>query len=109
MIIFSWNCWGLGSLSAAPNLRNLARGHKPDILFLSKTLATTRSMENINVMLGYDSCLAVDVEGRSGGLEVFWKNVSNYRVLNYSRNFISLIVEDREAGDWRSTCYYGFS
>jgi len=59
-------------------------------------------------MLGYDSCLAVDVEGRSGGLAVFWKNVSNCRVLNYFRNFINLIVEDREVGDWRLTCYYGF-
>jgi len=66
-------------------------------------------MENICVMLGYDSCLAVDVEGRSGGLVVFWKDVSNCRVLNYSRNFINMVMEDREADDWRLTCYYGFS
>ena len=48
------------------------------------------------------------MEGRSGGLAVFWKDGSNCRVLNYSRNFINMIVEDREAGDWRLTCYYGF-
>jgi len=114
MIILSWYCRGLGSPSAVPNIRNLARGHKPDILFLSETLANTRSMENIHVMLGYDSYLALDVErqeqwkGRSSGLTMFWKDVSNCRVLNYSQNFINLIVEDREAGDWRLTCYYDF-
>ena len=84
MIILSWNFQGLGSPSAVPNLRNLAWGQKPCILFLFETLATTRSMENIHVMLGYDSRLVVDVKGRSGGLVVFWKNVSNCRVLNYS-------------------------
>jgi len=71
-------------------------------------LVNTSSMENISFMLGYDLCLAVDVEGRSGGLIVFWKDVSNCHVLNYSRNFINLIVEDREAGDWKLTCNYGF-
>jgi hypothetical protein len=59
-------------------------------------------------MLGFDSCLAIDVEGRSGGLAVFWKDNSKCRVLNYTHNFINLIVEDEQWGDWRLTCYYGY-
>ncbi|MCH83589.1 DUF4283 domain protein, partial [Trifolium medium] len=74
MIILSWNCRGLGGPSAIPNLKKLAQGHKPDILFLSETLSHARQLESIRVMLGFDSCLAIDVEGRSGGLAVFWKD-----------------------------------
>jgi hypothetical protein len=52
--------------------------------------------------------LSVDVEGRSGGLSVLWKDTIKCRVMNYSRNFINLVVEEKEEGEWRLTCYYGF-
>jgi hypothetical protein len=108
MIILSWNCRGLSVPSAIPNLRNIAQGHKPDILFLSETLSKAQKMENIRVMLKYDYCLSIDVEGRSGGLAIMWKDSVRCRVMNYSRNFINIIVEDEEKGDWRLTCYYGY-
>ncbi|GAU26741.1 hypothetical protein TSUD_317390 [Trifolium subterraneum] len=126
MIILSWNCRGLGSSSAIPNLKKLVRGHKPDVLFLSETLSHNRHIESIRVLLGFDSCLAIDVEGRSGGLAVFWKDStidvegrsgglavfwkdsSKCRVLNYTRNFINMLVEDEQWGEWRLTCYYGY-
>ncbi|GAU29062.1 hypothetical protein TSUD_278180, partial [Trifolium subterraneum] len=108
MIILSWNCRGLGGPSAIPNLKKLARGYKPDILFLSETLSHNRHIESIHVLLGFDSCLAIDVEGRSGGLAVFWKDSSKCRVLNYTRNFINMLVEDEQWGEWRLTCYYGY-
>ncbi|CAJ2669980.1 unnamed protein product [Trifolium pratense] len=92
----------------AGNLRKLAREHKPDILFLSETLSHARHLEPIRVTLGYDSCLAIDVEGQSGGLAVFWKDNSKCSVLNYSRNFINMLVEDEQKGEWRLTCYYGY-
>ncbi|GAU16656.1 hypothetical protein TSUD_326060 [Trifolium subterraneum] len=83
VIILSWNCRGLGGPSAIPNLKKLAWGHKPDILFLSETLSHNRHIESIRVMLGFDSCLSIDAEGRSG-------------------------VEDEQWGEWRLTCYYGY-
>jgi hypothetical protein len=52
--------------------------------------------------------LSVDVEGRSGGLSVLWRDTIKCRVLNYSRNFINLVVEEGEEGEWRLTCYYGY-
>ncbi|GAU35453.1 hypothetical protein TSUD_364090 [Trifolium subterraneum] len=52
--------------------------------------------------------LPVDVEGRSGGLAVLWKGSSNCSILNYTRNFINLLVEDEQRGEWRLTCYYGY-
>ncbi|GAU45522.1 hypothetical protein TSUD_186790 [Trifolium subterraneum] len=52
--------------------------------------------------------VAIDVEGRSEGLAVFWKDSSKCRVLNYTCNFINMIVEDEQWGEWRLTCYYGY-
>jgi hypothetical protein len=63
---------------------------------LSETLTKENKMEKIRAMLKYDSCLSIDVEGRSGGLSVLWKESVKCRVMNYSRNFINLIVEDEE-------------
>ncbi|GAU49881.1 hypothetical protein TSUD_408200 [Trifolium subterraneum] len=51
---------------------------------------------------------AIDMEGRSGGLTVFWKDSSKCRVLNYTHNFINMIVKDEQWGEWRLTCYYGY-
>ncbi|MCH79466.1 endonuclease/exonuclease/phosphatase family protein, partial [Trifolium medium] len=65
-------------------------------------------MERIRVNLKFSSCLSVDVEGRSGGLSVMWKDNIKCRVLNYSRNFINLVVEEKDEGEWRLTCYYGY-
>ncbi|GAU36150.1 hypothetical protein TSUD_316790 [Trifolium subterraneum] len=47
MKILSWNCRGLSTPSAIPNLRNIAQGHQPDILFLSETPAKAQTMERI--------------------------------------------------------------
>jgi exonuclease III len=96
MKILSWNCRGLSTPSAIPNLRNIAHGHQPDILFLSETLSKSQFMERIRVNLKYNSCLSIDVEGRSGGLSVMWRSSVNCNIVNYSRNFINLIVEDEE-------------
>jgi exonuclease III len=96
MKILSWNCRGLSTPSAIPNLRNIAQGYQPDILFLSETLSKSQTMERIRVSLNFNSCLSVDVEGRSGGLSVMWRSSVNCNIVNYSRNFINLIVEDEE-------------
>ncbi|PNX99600.1 ribonuclease H [Trifolium pratense] len=108
MIILSWNCRGLAKPNAVPNHRNLARGHRPDVIFLFETLSNARQLESLRVKLGYESCLSIDVQGHSGGIAVLWKASSCCRVLNYSRNYINLIVEDRDKGNWRLTGFYGY-
>lgn len=108
MKILSWNCWGLRSPSAIPNLKKLDQQKRYGIIFFAETLSNSRKLENIRVLLKFEGCLSVDVEGRSGGLAVMWKNTGSCSVLNYSRNFVNIIVNDSEKGDWRLTCYYGF-
>lgn len=65
-------------------------------------------MEHVRVTLKYDACLSVDVEGRSGGLAFLWKNKIKCSVMNFSRNFMNLMVKDEIRGQWRLTCYYGY-
>jgi hypothetical protein len=65
-------------------------------------------MENIRVMLKFDACLSIDVEGRSRGLSVMWKENMKCRIMNYSRHFINIIVSDGDKGDWQLTCYYDY-
>ncbi|KAK2449324.1 hypothetical protein QL285_008530 [Trifolium repens] len=108
MKILSWNCRGLSTPSAIPNLRTIAQDNQPDILFLSETLSKSQAMERIRVSLKFNSCLSIDVEGRSGGLSVMWRDTIKCRVMNYSRHFINLVVEDKEGAEWRLTCYYGY-
>ncbi|XP_058724489.1 uncharacterized protein LOC131595962 [Vicia villosa] len=108
MKILSWNCRGLSNPRAVPNLKKLAQQHRPDIIFLSETLANKRKMENIRVTLKFEACLSIDVEGRSGGLAVLWRNSEVCSVLNFTRNFVNLMVKEDNKEEWRLSCYYGF-
>jgi endonuclease/exonuclease/phosphatase family metal-dependent hydrolase len=37
-----------------------------------------------------------------------WKEKTKGRVLNYSRHFINIVVQDGDKGEWRLTCFYGY-
>jgi hypothetical protein len=37
-----------------------------------------------------------------------WKDSIQCRVMNYSRNFINLVVKEGDEPEWRLTCYYGY-
>lgn len=45
-----------------------------EILFLQETKMTLGKMEQLKLKLGFECCLAVEYEGRSGGLILLWKN-----------------------------------
>lgn len=62
----------------------------------------------MRISLKFDACLTVDVEGRSGGLAVLWKEKLKCSVMNFPRNFVNLLIQDEVKGQWRLTCYYGY-
>jgi exonuclease III len=108
MSVISWNCRGIGSLSAIPDLKYLVRHFNPDVLFLSETLVKRNKIEAFRYLLGFDSCVSVDCVGRSGGLALFWRNSSNCQLVNYSNNHITVEFSDSVIGLWRLTGYYGY-
>jgi exonuclease III len=108
MNLVAWNCRGVGSPSAIPDLKYLVRHFNPDILFLSETLAHRNKIEELRYLLGYDSCVRVDRTGRGGGLALFWRNSFNCQLIDFYNNYITVEIIDTVLGAWRITSCYGY-
>jgi exonuclease III len=108
MSLISWNCRGLGSPNAIPDLKYLVRHFNPDLLYLSETLVHRNKIEELRFLLGFDFCFSVDRVGRGGGLALFWRSSFNCQIANYSHNHISVDVVDPIHGLWRLTGYYRY-
>ena len=74
MSLIGRNCQRLGNLNVVPKLKNLVRYYKLDALFLNETSVHSNKTEEFRYLLGFDNCLAVGSNGRSGGLTLFWRN-----------------------------------
>lgn len=109
MILLSWNCRGLGNSRTVQVLRDIVKSQKPNLIFLFETLSVGKKIEELSSKLGYVHFFAVDRQGRSGGLVVFWSHTKKCRVVDYSQNHIDLIIEEGNGVAWRMTCFYGFS
>lgn len=107
MIILSWNYRGLGNLQAVPSLCDLIRSNKPDVLFLCETIVSSSCIEELCVRLGFAACFAVDCQGRSGGLALFWSNNACCTVMGFSPHFINVDIADNPMLPWKLTCFYG--
>lgn len=79
------------------------------MVFLIETLSFSSRINDLSLKLGYNSSFSVDRNGHSDGLAVFWKAFFNCEILNYSSQFINIMVHDDEKGDWRLTSFWGYS
>jgi len=57
--------------------------------------------------LGYNACLAVNCEGRSGGLALFWSMDYCVSLQSLCPNFIDVYVKHESGAFWRATFVYG--
>jgi hypothetical protein len=62
------NCRGLGFDAAVGELWDLCRSFNPGVVFLCETKKRARDMDRIKWSLGFSHGVAVDCNGRSGGL-----------------------------------------
>ncbi|XP_073019349.1 uncharacterized protein [Primulina eburnea] len=108
MIVLSWNCRGLGNPRAVPVLRELIRTHTPDLIFLFETLVQAQKLEDICIKIGNEGCFAVNRDGRSRGIGVFWRHSSTCSLLSFSNNHVDMKILDNTIGGWRLTGFYGF-
>lgn len=108
MSLIGWNCRGLGKPRAVRVLTEMLKSHKPDLLFLSETLAVSNKIEAIASKLGFADFFSVDRQGMGGGLAVFWRKSLNCKILNHSQNHIDMQVNEGSRGLWRLTCFYGY-
>ena len=83
MILFSWNCRGLGNLRTVHALQSLVKTQGPEVLFLMETKLNSREMESIQVLLGFNNMFVVPSHGRSGGLAMLWRQEVGLEIRNY--------------------------
>lgn len=99
--IIGWKCRGLEKLSVVPKLKYLLRYYKSDALFLNETVIQSNKTDEFRFLFGFNNCLAVNTNGCSGGLSLFWCHSFNCMVLNYSANYINVEVNDgRRLASW---------
>jgi len=109
MNIISWNCCGLGNVKAVPEIKDLVCVYKPDIVILIETLVNGNKITDLCYSIGFDNHFSVDRIGRSGGLAILWRNSVDCSLINFSQNFINLLIKDPVIGSWRLTKFYGYS
>ncbi|KAL5551835.1 hypothetical protein UlMin_002011 [Ulmus minor] len=107
MIIFAWNCRGLGQASAIRDLRALINSSKPDCLILMETKINAASMSRIVGNLNFSNHVYVPPIGLSGGFCVAWKDSINMEPITLSKNIISLLVFSKPGIPWRLSAIYG--
>ena len=90
MKIFSWNRRGFGSHWTTSYLREIWHKHKPDFLFLSEMKHDFDFVQRYKSHFGYDSLVTVDLNGRSGGLALFYNNEYQAKILYSSNRMIDI-------------------
>lgn len=55
-------------------LKKLPNKKKPSIIFLSETLVKKEKVKELCKQLNFAECCNIDVQGRSGGLALLWRN-----------------------------------
>lgn len=108
MSVLAWNCRGLGKSRTIRFLKEITQNKKPSIIFLCETLAKKQKIEELCRILHFAEYVAVEVQGRSGGLALLWRNKGGCKVLEATRNFIDFEVEHNQIGRWCYTDFYGF-
>ena len=74
MNILSLNCRGLGLDATVGELRDLIRSYNLAVVFLCETKKKAKAMERIKWSLGFRNGVAVDCNGKSGGLALWWRD-----------------------------------
>jgi exonuclease III len=113
MKTLSWNCRGLGKLSAVRALKQLILAHHPDMVFLTETkfLRTDFSKKTNN--FGLPNNFAVDCtithRNRRGGIAMLWNNNVNINIIGFNDNMIDCYMEgDNNDNNWRAIGIYGY-
>ncbi|KAL9690014.1 hypothetical protein QQ045_010407 [Rhodiola kirilowii] len=86
-------------------LQELIRVHRPLVVGLVESKSDSSRCEKVRVKLGFDCCFAVPARGRSGGLVLFWNNMTDVSVVSYSGFHIDCTLNNK--GPVHVTIFYG--
>ncbi|KAB1671571.1 hypothetical protein, partial [Gossypium barbadense] len=92
MRIICWNCHGVGNPAIVRDLKQLLVANDPDIIFLCETKSNANKFDSIRRKCRMEGCLAVNAEGRNGGLIMMWKDSKQVEIQTYSSNHIDSLI-----------------
>ncbi|KAL8111890.1 hypothetical protein AgCh_019553 [Apium graveolens] len=98
---------GYGSPGKVQFLKDVTRSEKLMFVFLSETISSYAKMERLCSKLGFEGFIAVEPQGKSGGIAMFWKNADDVDLMSFSRSHIDVTVNTVEKESWRLTGIYG--
>ncbi|KAB1671562.1 hypothetical protein [Gossypium barbadense] len=79
----------------------------PDIVFLCETKINANKFSSVRSRCKMEGCLAVNANGKSGGLVMMWKESNKVKVQTYSSNHIDSIIKVENDNPIRFTGFYG--
>ena len=106
--LLSWNCRGCGNSRTIRDLVSLVQVHSPTIVFLCETRQRKVKMKRYRSRLGLSGFEAVNSNGLSGGLALFWHESVQLDVKDMNEQYIDAYVSAATGEPpWRLTCVYG--
>ncbi|PPR89969.1 hypothetical protein GOBAR_AA30717 [Gossypium barbadense] len=107
MKILCWNFRGIGNPVTVRELKQMVVANDPDIIFLSETKINVSKFSSVHSKCKMEGCLAVNANGKSGGLVMMWKESNKVEVQTYSSNYIDSIIKLENDNPIRFTEFYG--
>ncbi|KAB1671561.1 hypothetical protein, partial [Gossypium barbadense] len=107
MKFLCWNCRGLGNSAKIRELKQLIAVNNPDVIFLSETKMSANDFCRVQNNRRLQNGLAVNSEGRSGGLALMWRDGMNVSIQNFSKHHIDSKVRLDDNKTIRVTAFYG--
>ena len=106
MKILGWNYRGICNSSTVRALRALVKSQSPQIVFLCETKANECRLKKIASLLGFSEHLTVVVQGKSGGMCLFWSSCIYVEVLEFNSVTIAISIRDSVC-NWSLMGFYG--
>jgi hypothetical protein len=106
MNLFIANCRGLGLDATIGKLRDLFKSYNPEVVFLCETKKKSREMDRLKWSLGFPHGVAVDCNGKSGGLALWWKEGVEVSVRPWCQYYIDAEI-CLNGKRWRFSGMYG--
>ena len=94
MNCLSWKCRGLGNPATVRELRSVVKQEGPGLLFLMETKIAAKRVESLQNLLGFAGCFAVDSDGLSGGIGLFWTSEVQVDLQSFSSGHIDVMVQN---------------
>lgn len=80
MSLLAWNCRELGNPQTIRFLKDITQQMKPNIIFLSETLAKENKVQELCSQLHFAEYWVVEAQGHSGGLALLWKHEDSCQI-----------------------------